>query len=171
MNVTASLHEAPMPEAGPQAAEVGDKRVPQGARLWGFVRRTANERDDSAALRESDVGLWMDEERCRFVVAAGKAIKDDLAPLEFIQFIRELKHSHSQTLFKVGNCFQRSPARATPVWTRPVAALIPFPTKLQLLVNRAPKRDRSAEIATLMVPPARRAGARRIGNAAAARFS
>jgi hypothetical protein len=170
MNVTAMLRDDPVPEACLQAADTGDKSVPQGARLWGFVRRTANERDDSAALRENDVGLWLDEERCRFMVAAGKAVKDDLAPLEFVQFIRELKHSHSQTLFKVGDSFQRSPTRATPVWTRPVAALIPFPTRLQLLVKQAPQRGRSADIAALYPPP-RRAASRRIGNAAAARFS
>jgi hypothetical protein len=165
-----------------EPADLEEKRIPEKAFLWGFVRRTANEKDDSAGLRETDVALWLDETRYRFVVAAGRAVKDDLAPLEFIQFIREFKHSRSQTLFKVGNSFERSPRRATPVWSRPVATVIQFPTKLQLLVRGAARQERAeawqrrnSDSAAAVPPAARGASARplrrRVGNASAARFS
>ena len=153
--------------------------MPEQARLWGFVRRTANEKDDSASLRETDVGLWLDEQCYRFLVTAGRSVKDNLAPLEFIQFIRELKHSRSQTLFKLGSSFQPSPRRATAVWSRPVAAVIYFPAKLRLAVKGAAKHDRAgterqrnSDSTAVVMPAARRinppAPRRRFGNAMAA---
>ena len=176
MDVTATLHSVSDPEAGPQVpAEQEDKRLPEKVRLWGFVRRTANDKDDNAVLRDTDVGLWLDEPRCRFLVAAGQAVKDDLAPLEFIQFIRELKHSHSQTLFKLGSTFERSPRRATPVWSRPMAIVITFPTKLRLHVAAAARSERNSASPAIVMPAARRSSAssslRRGASAAGARFS
>ena len=182
MNVTAAPITASDPEPGVQvAAESEDKRVPAEARFWGFVRRTANEKDDSASPRETDVGLWLDETRYRFLVAAGRSVKDDLAPLEFVQFIRELKHSNSQTLFKLGNSFDRSPARATAVWPKPVATVLffslrrPFPVKHAARHNGMGAERRSASDSAAvtmpagprMPPPTPR---RRVGNAATASF-
>lgn len=177
MNVTAPLSNSSDPEPDVQvAAEPDEKHVPAKARLWGFVRRTANEKDDSAAVRETDVALWLDEDCYRFLVAAGRIVKDDLAPLEFIQFIRELKHSRSQTLFKLGSSFDRTPRRATAVWTRPIATVVVFPARLRLHVSAAARhaeRHRQAGGAAVMPLPAgpARPPQRRIGSAAAARFS
>jgi hypothetical protein len=164
------------PDPDPQVPEP-EKRVPEGAFLWGFVRRTANDKDDAAALRETDIGLWLDEKRYRFVVASGREVKDDLAPMEFIQFIRELKHSRTQTLFKLGNCFDRSPRRATPVWTRPIATVIHFPERLRLLARSAAQgrtdtRDRRQPDSTAVGTAAAhgdgaREARRRIGKASA----
>jgi len=176
MDLTATLQTFSESEDDPRIpAEQEDKRLPEKVRLWGFVRRTANEKDDSAALRDTDVGLWLDEPRYRFLVAAGQVVKDDLAPLEFIQFIRELKHSHSQTLFKLGNSFERSPRRATPVWSRPVAIVISFPSRLRLHVTPAARNDRNGGASAMVVPAAQRSSStssfRRSGSVAGARFS
>jgi hypothetical protein len=174
MNVPATLSETSDAEPCAQVPpEPEEKRVPTQARLWGFVRRTANENDNSVGLRDTDVALWLDEESYRFLVAAGRAVKDDLAPMEFIQFIRKLKHSHSQTLFKLGNSFDRTPRRATVVWSRPVANVIVFPAKIRLQVSAAAKpaeHHRPAGGAPVM--PAGTATPRRarVGSAAA-RFS
>jgi hypothetical protein len=184
MHATATQSSVSDPETCPQVpAEPEEKRVPDEALLWGFVRRTANDKDDSAVLRETDIRLWLDEKRYRFLVAAGPLVKDDLAPLEFVQFIRELKHSTSQTLFKLGNSFVRSPRRATPVWSRPVATVIHFPSKFRSRVTGTATQDRTetqrthrkSDGAVVMQPAVRRMSARspgsRIGNAASARFS
>jgi hypothetical protein len=76
------------------------RSVPSDARLWGFVRRGKVESQKGVILSESDVSLWLDQQRCRFLVVAEKVVKDDLAPVEFVQFVRELRHSTSQVLFK-----------------------------------------------------------------------
>jgi hypothetical protein len=80
--------------------EEARRTVPSHARLWGFVRRGRMERGEKAELSISDTSLWLDRERCRFLIVAEKVIKDDLAPVEFVQFVRELRHSTSQVLFK-----------------------------------------------------------------------
>jgi hypothetical protein len=183
MNATATLSKVSDPEPCVQVPdEAEEKRVPEEARLWGFVRRTANERDDGASLKETDVALWLDENCYRFLVAAGRSVKDDLAPLEFVQFIRELRHSRSQTLFKLGNSFVRSPPRATVVWPRPLAPVLPFPMKRPFPVRAAARPNQSgaehhgkSDGAAVMMPAVHRTSPRtprgRIGNAAAARFS
>lgn len=51
-------------------------------------------------MEEDDIGLWLDEKRCRFLVVADKKLMDDLAPIEFIQFIRAFRHSTTQILYK-----------------------------------------------------------------------
>jgi hypothetical protein len=73
--------------------------MPQGARLWGFIRH-GHAKKDEPKLTETDISLWYHQEHCRFFILADKGVKDVLAPVEFVQFVRELRHSTSQVLFK-----------------------------------------------------------------------
>ncbi len=52
------------------------------------------------ASSAQEVGLWLDQENCRFLIAVDKIVIDELVPIEFAQFVRALRHSTTQILFK-----------------------------------------------------------------------
>jgi hypothetical protein len=91
--------------------------VPSGSRLWGFVRREEVGREKDPGLMPDDFAIWYDSKRCRFVIVADKTLIDDLAPVEFVQFVRELRHSTSQSLFKFENRHDGSAGRPIRVWS------------------------------------------------------
>jgi hypothetical protein len=91
------------------------EQMPQGARLWGFIRH-GQPKKEPVKLTESDISLWYHQEHCRFFVLADKGVKDVLAPVEFVQFIRELRHSTSQVLFKFETGLDGSVGRPYCVW-------------------------------------------------------
>ena len=112
-------------DMGEEAAADGgaadsDQCVPATARAWGFVRNlqiapTTREQSREVKPAEKDVTLWLDEERYRFLVATDQRVIDDLSPLQFVQFVRQLRHVTSRILFK----YERQPngsARALRVW-------------------------------------------------------
>lgn len=74
--------------------------VPPQARQWGFIRRMESGDGNDPASSAQEVELWLDEEKCRFLIAVDKIVIDDLAPIEFAQFVRALRHSTTQILFK-----------------------------------------------------------------------
>lgn len=92
------------------------KRVPPRSRLWGFVRNTHEAGDNSPDMTAQDIGLWLDERRCRFLVAADKKVIDDLAPVEFAQLVRKLRHSTTQILYKYETRHDGLAGRPRCVW-------------------------------------------------------
>jgi hypothetical protein len=92
------------------------RQVPPDARPWGFIRRGTVPNGEDPVPMESDVSLWLDRERYRFLVVADKVVKDDLAPIEFVQFVRELRHSTTQILFKYEIRLDGSVGRPFSVW-------------------------------------------------------
>lgn len=112
-------------------AQAPDKRPavrqrPKGApgvRLWGFVRRHEDAREKTAAseLLTHDIAIWYDEKRCRFQVVSDHKIIDDLAPSEFVQFVRALRYSTTQILFKFENRHDGTAGRPLCVWSTPQA--------------------------------------------------
>jgi hypothetical protein len=98
------------------------EKVPTTARAWGFVRNlrpgegTPSELPQDLKPSENDVTLWLDEERFRFLVASGQRVIDDLSPLQFVQFVRELRHVTSRILFKYDRQTSGPPQRAFRVW-------------------------------------------------------
>jgi hypothetical protein len=93
------------------------RKMPQDARLWGFIRHGKAPRGEDPKLTESDISLWFDQECCRFFILADKVVKDDLAPIEFVQFVRELRHSTTQILFKFETRLDGSVGRPYCVWS------------------------------------------------------
>lgn len=99
------------------------ERVPQDARIWGFVRdlnagETLNaQASKSVKMAEHDVTLWWDPERYRFLIAAEKLIIDDLSPLQFVHFIRQLRDVANRVLFKYERNHDGSTGRVYRVWS------------------------------------------------------
>jgi len=106
----------------PQAPRPLVEKVPSTARAWGFVRNLRpgegppSEQAQDIKPSESDVTLWLDEERFRFLVASGQRVIDDLSPLQFVQFVRELRHVTSRILFKYDRQSTGPTQRAFRVW-------------------------------------------------------
>jgi hypothetical protein len=117
--VAVRKNEAPSPEILTKAHQ---EKVPAGARLWGFVRHfdfgeaLKGEDTKSVELAEQDASLWWDGERQRFLIVSENRIIDDLAPLQFIQFVRELRDVTSRILFKFERKQDGSAGRAQRVW-------------------------------------------------------
>ena len=99
----------------------GHQKVPPRSRLWGFVRSNDGGIDEAGGKRldmtPQDIGLWLDERRCRFLIAANKKVIDDLAPIEFAQFVRKLRHSTTQVLFKYETRHDGTAGRPRCVWS------------------------------------------------------
>jgi hypothetical protein len=72
--------------------------------------------DRSPDMAPQDIGLWLDERRCRFLIAADKRVIDDLAPVEFAQFVHKLRHSTTQILYKYETRYDGVAGRAYCVW-------------------------------------------------------
>jgi hypothetical protein len=96
--------------------------VPHNARLWGFVRELELEDvlkgdgDKNATLLSTDTTLWWDDVRHRFLIATDDKIIDDLSPLQFVQFIRELRDMSNRILFKIERRPDGSAGRPHRVW-------------------------------------------------------
>ena len=96
--------------------------VPRAAHAWGFVRNLDTGDDLAAraasnhAPTERDATLWWDKERSRFLVVMNDRIIDDLAPLQFVQFVRQLRHASSRILFKYERRPDGATGRAARVW-------------------------------------------------------
>jgi hypothetical protein len=96
--------------------------VPHNARLWGFVRELELEdvlkgdSDKNATLLSTDTTLWWDDVSHRFLIATDDKIIDDLSPLQFVQFIRELRDMTNRILFKIERRTDGSAGRAHRVW-------------------------------------------------------
>jgi len=117
--VAVRKNEAPSPEILRMAHQ---EKVPASARLWGFVRHfdfgdaLKGEDGKSVELAEQDASLWWDGERQRFLIVSENRIIDDLAPLQFIQFVRELRDVTNRILFKFERKQDGSAGRAQRVW-------------------------------------------------------
>jgi hypothetical protein len=98
-------------------------KIPNSARLWGFVRHLSledtlkGEANKDAILAEQDARLLWDVDRHRFLVVSEEAIIDDLSPLQFVQFVRELRDVTSRILFKFERRDDGSTGRAHRVWS------------------------------------------------------
>jgi hypothetical protein len=93
------------------------EKVPPHARLWGFVRRAEDGRLRNAEVMPQDTTLWYDRNRHRFLVSFDKLIIDDLSPLEFVRFIRQLRSVSTQILFKLETSVSGVAGRARRVWS------------------------------------------------------
>ena len=93
------------------------EKVPPHARLWGFVRRVEDGHLRNAELMAQDTTLWYDRDRHRFLVAFDKLIMDDLAPLEFVHFIRKMRGVSTRVLFKLEARLNGKAGRARRVWS------------------------------------------------------
>ena len=82
----------------------------------GIHQTRSGSKGEDPELTESDVSLWLDRERYRFLVVVDKVVTDDLAPIEFVQFVRELRHSTTQILFKFETRLDGSVGRPFCVW-------------------------------------------------------
>jgi len=108
--------------AGPRRRDPKEK-VPQTARLWGFVRHLSlqeilnGDGGKTAAPAEQDAKLWWDVDRHRFLVVSEDVIIDDLSPLQFVQFVRELRDVTSRILYKFERRNDGSTGRAHRVWS------------------------------------------------------
>lgn len=93
-----------------------------GARLWGFVRRHEDAKDKTigSELLPQDIALWYDRRHNRFQVVADHKVIDDLAPVEFVQFVRALRFSATQILFKFENRHDGTAGRPLRVWSAPL---------------------------------------------------
>jgi hypothetical protein len=119
-------------EAAPTAADNDDptssdsltrhQRTGPGVRLWGFVRRQedAQETIPGSDLLPKDISLWYDRNESRFQVISDQKVIDDLAPIEFAQFVRAMRFSTSQVLFKFENRQDGTSGRPIRVWSRPI---------------------------------------------------
>jgi hypothetical protein len=98
--------------------------IPQSARLWGFIRQLSlgeifnAEASKNATPTENDATLWWDIDRHRFLVVSENLIIDDLSPLQFVQFVRELRDVTSRILFKFERRHDGSAGKARRVWAR-----------------------------------------------------
>ena len=63
-----------------------------------------------------DIAICYDRIRCRFQIMSDEAVIDDLAPVEFVQFVRALRYSTNQILFKFENQNDGSAGRPICVW-------------------------------------------------------
>jgi hypothetical protein len=99
------------------------EKIPETARPWGFVRHLSleealnGEASDDTAPSEPDTSLWWDVDRHRFLVASQDLVIDDLAPLQFVQFVRELRDVTNRILFKYERRQDGSTGRAHRVWS------------------------------------------------------
>jgi hypothetical protein len=99
------------------------ERLPPGARPWGFVRHLndgetlAAEASKNVKPAQYDATLWWHEERYRFLIAVEKLVIDDLSPLQFVQFVRELRHVTGRVLFKYERRHDGSTGGAYRVWS------------------------------------------------------
>ena len=88
------------------AKERKKEKVPPHARPWGFVRHLAvgetlnANAAKNAAPQEHDATLWWDADQHRFLVVSENWVIDDLLPLQFVQFVRQLRDVTSRILFK-----------------------------------------------------------------------
>jgi hypothetical protein len=92
-----------------------------GVKLWGFVRRHQDVQEKAAGseLLPQDIAIWFDRKRSRFEIVAERKVIDDLAPMEFVQFVRALRYSTTQILFKFENRSDGTDGRPVCVWSRP----------------------------------------------------
>jgi hypothetical protein len=96
--------------------------VPDNSRLWGFVRELQLEDvlkgdgDKNATLMSTDTTLWWDDVRHRFLIATDEKVIDDLSPLQFVQFVRELRDITNRILFKIERRPDGSAGRTHRVW-------------------------------------------------------
>jgi hypothetical protein len=99
------------------------EEVPESARLWGFVRELGPGQtldiiaSKKAKHAESDVGIWWDVERGRFLIAVANKIIDDVSPLQFVQFVRQLRYVTSRILFKCERHCDATIGPASRVWS------------------------------------------------------
>lgn len=114
------------PPSGPSQADVDDKPSPPkrphkgpGVKLWGFVRRHEDARETAvqSELMPQDIAIWYDKKRSRFEIVADHKVIDDLAPVEFVQFVRALRYSNNQILFKFDNRVDGTAGRPVSVWS------------------------------------------------------
>ena len=110
--------ETTRPADEPPARERQRTRA-AGVRLWGFVRRQQDMREPTPALLTQDIAIWHDRKRGRFQVVSDEKVVDDLAPIEFVQFVRALRYSAVQKLFKYENQHDGTAGRAVMVWATP----------------------------------------------------
>jgi hypothetical protein len=96
-----------------------------GVRLWGFVRRQEDVREKTPELLPQDIVIWYDNKRCRFEIVSDQTVVDDLAPVEFVQFVRALQYSTTQILFKFENRHDGSVGRPVCVWLAPLVSGAP----------------------------------------------
>jgi hypothetical protein len=114
-SATAEVAEIKRPEP--------EEKIPENARLWGFVRHLSledtikGEANKDAVLAEQDAKLLWDVDRHRFLIVSEEAIVDDLSPLQFVQFVRELRDVASRILFKFERRDDGSTGRAHRVWS------------------------------------------------------
>src|SRR5262249_3955871 len=99
------------------------EKVPSHARPWGFVRHLAigetlnAEAAKNAAPQEHDATLWWDADQHRFLVVSENWVIDDLSPLQFVQFVRQLRDVTSRILFKFERRDDGSTGRAHRIWS------------------------------------------------------
>ena len=98
------------------------QRTGPSVRLWGFVRRQEDvqEKAPGSDLLPQDISLWYDRNVSRFQVISDKKVLDDLAPIEFAQFVRAMRFSTNQVLFKFENRQDGSSGRPIRVWSRQI---------------------------------------------------
>jgi len=65
---------------------------------------------------EQDTKLWFDQARFRFLIATDMAIIDDLSPMEFIQFVREMREVKTKVVFKFETKNDGTNGRARRIW-------------------------------------------------------
>jgi hypothetical protein len=113
---------APTEENAKTARAARRPRKGLGMRLWGFVRRHEDTLDNVAGseLLPQDIEIWYDRKRCRFQVISAQKVIDDLAPVEFVQFVRALRYSSTQILFKFDYHQDGTAGRPVRVWSPPI---------------------------------------------------
>ncbi len=94
-----------------------------GVRLWGFVRRQEDVHEKTELLTQ-DIAIWYDKKRGRFQIVSEQKVVDDLAPVEFVQFVRALRFSATQILFKFENRHDGSVGRPVCVWSQPTTSRV-----------------------------------------------
>jgi hypothetical protein len=119
--------EAKSPTTAKAAAATNRPHKGPDVKLWGFVRRHEDVQEKAAGfdLLPQDIAIWFDRKRSRFEIVAARKVIDDLAPMEFVQFVRALRFSTTQILFKFENRSDVTDGRPVRVWSaalRPSAA-------------------------------------------------
>jgi hypothetical protein len=105
------------------ARERKKEKVPPHARIWGFVRNLAVGESlnataaKNAVPQEHDATLWWDADQHRFLVVSENWVIDDLSPLQFVQFVRQLRDVTSRILFKFERREDGSTGRAYRIWS------------------------------------------------------
>lgn len=118
MSATAATKKNDIPmdaDAGASDGDVMDKvdtprtppkkrqrKVPRGARAWGFVLRTdkPNEKIRDPKPGERDPTLWYERDYQRFLVAIDDIVIEDFSLMQFVHLVRELRNAPSQVLYK-----------------------------------------------------------------------